>query len=293
MGGGASTAMPASAKKWHPDKLTAKLLRKEEPKFASELEAMRMQSLSAKISFRVKDSYVEEKLDNGGSETGAQIRRAVFRWQDSYSPNQEDSFEREKPKTCIVKLTDVTEVPQMELLGLKSYIMRKVVKYMMDGKGGEWIWDLIPRFILAERAVRVAAVTISRLDTLLTPLYFSRVRVGDFPSVEEWVSKGLGGIPSTWTLQAMAEIKKPYVSATGPTGMFRENGISENVAKAILGGLARLHGACWGMGRNCPLVSWIVERKSTASTLTLYYPMKFGLFPAGFVLLFNLFPLFS
>ena len=60
---------------------------------------MRMQSLSAKISFRVKDTYVEEKLDNGGSETGAQIRRAVFRWKDnSYSPNQEDSFEPDHTK---------------------------------------------------------------------------------------------------------------------------------------------------------------------------------------------------
>jgi hypothetical protein len=279
MGGGASTAMPASAKKWHPDKLNAKLLRQEEPEFAGDLNEMRMQSLSAKISFRVKDTYVEEKLDNGGSETGAQIRRAVFRWKDPYfceKPNQEQD---EHPVSAIVKLTDVTEVPQMELLALKSWMMRHVVKYLMGGKGGDWIWDLIPRFILAERAVRVAAVKIARLDTLLTPLYFSRVRVGDFPSVDEWAKKGLGGIPSTWTLQAMAEIKKPYVSASGPTGtcikslslslslsfslslvslnsrisippgMFKENDVSENVAKVILSGLARLHAACWGMGR--------------------------------------------
>jgi hypothetical protein len=33
--------------------------------------------------------------------------------------------------------------------------------------------------------------------------------------------------------------------------------------------------------RECPLVKWITDRKPTASTLTLYYPMKFGLFPLG------------
>ena len=101
MGGGASTAMPASAKKWHPDKLSAKLLRREEPEFAGELEAMRMQSLSAKISFRTKDSYVEEKLDNGGSETGLRFEELCSDGKIIPTVRIRGGFVRtEKPKTC-------------------------------------------------------------------------------------------------------------------------------------------------------------------------------------------------
>lgn len=277
--GSSASIMPASATTWHPDRLTAKQLRRHYPEFAGELEEMKMQSLTAKISFKISDKeIVEENLENGGSETGAQIRRALFQWR---RLGEELRSEERRPESAIVKLTDVTEVPQMELLMLKSWVMRHIVKMMMGGKGGKWLWDLIPRFILAERAVRLAAQEMPRLNVLLTPLYFSRVRLGDFPTLSRWAKEGIRSIPGTWTLQAMSEVKKPLISASGPTGMFKDNDVSENVAKALLKGLARFHGAAWGHGRDSPLVSWITDRNPNASTLTLYYPNKFGLFPDG------------
>eukprot|EP00939_MAST-03C_sp_MAST-3C-sp1_P000592 g592.t1 len=270
--GASASIIPNSCERWHPDNLTARLLREEFPEFAGALRGLQMGSLNSKISFKHDSGKViTENLENGGSETGAQIRKAKLKWMGQRKKNQ--------PGTAIVKLTDVTEVPQMKLLMTRSWLKRQIVKLLLNGEGGKYLWDLIPRFILAECSVRRAMEKIPRLEVLLTPLYFSRVRVSQFPTQSTWAMKGISSIPSSWTVQGMAEIKPPLVSASGPTGHSPTSGVTEVIAGAILEGLARFHGACWGMGRSSPLTKWILDIDPSASTLTLYYPTKFGLCP--------------
>jgi len=276
--GATASVLPDGAKRFHPDQLTTKTLRKEFPEFAGNLRHLKIESLSSKISFK-QDSgkIITEDLENGGSETGSQLRRAKFKWDEGGDVLQ-------RPRSAVVKLTDVTEVPQMKLLMTRSWIKRQIVRYLLGGEGGKYLWNLIPRFILAECAVRRAMSEVPRLDKLLTPLYFSRVRVSSFPSQAQWAMYGIKAVPSSWTVQGMAEIKPPMTSADGPTGHYLTSNVTENIATAVLEGLARFHGACWGMGRESPLVSWILDINSTASTLTLYYPTKFGLAPYGYEL---------
>ena len=106
--GGSASVLPDGAGRFAPDKLTTKLLRTEFPDVFGDLSRLKIESLSNKVSFKQEcGTVITEDLENGGSETGAQLRRAKFKW------NQIGDVV-DRPATAIVKLTDVTEVPQMK-----------------------------------------------------------------------------------------------------------------------------------------------------------------------------------
>ena len=269
---------------WKPDKLTYEMIKKAFPEFAKDLKSIRMVSMSQTLEWPGGDEQGQEgeekfvdELENGGSETGAMLRKMECTW------NENVKEDKNHPKYVIVKMTDVTEVPQMELLKSEPWLKRWIVKKLLAGPG-QFLWDVIPRIIIAESNVNTEAQKIKKLQHLLPKLYFKKVQVGGtFPTMDKWVSKGINAVAQTWTLQATEEIKPPMISAFGATGCWKGNGVSFVIAKMILRALARLHAVSWGMleCRQNPLVKWIYEKNPKADTTSFFYPMKFGLWPRG------------
>jgi len=267
---------------WKPDKLTFEMIKEAFPDFSKDLKSIRMVSMSQKLEWGggsqdgAGGGFVDE-LENAGSETGAMLRKMECTWKNGVPTD------RNHPKYVIVKMTDVTEVPQMELLKSKPWLKRWIVKKLLAGPG-LFLWDAIPRVILAESRVNTAALQIKEVRKLLPKLHFTRVQIGGtFPTMDEWVKKGIGAVAQTWTLQATEEIKPPMMSAFGATGCWKGNGVTFVVAKMILRALAKLHAINWDP-ENCrqnDLVKWIHEKNPKADTTTFFYPMKFGLWPRG------------
>ena len=136
---------------WKPNKLTFEMIKKAFPEFAKDLKSIRMVSMSQTLEWPGgqgqsqdgQEKFVDE-LENGGSETGAMLRKMECTWNENVS-----SYDNKHPKYVIVKMTDVTEVPQMALLQSKPWLKRWIVKKLLAGPG-QFLWDAIPRVILAE-----------------------------------------------------------------------------------------------------------------------------------------------
>ena len=67
---------------WKPDKLTYEMIKKAFPEFAKDLKSIRMVSMSQTLEWPGGDEQGQEgeekfvdELENGGSETGAMLRK--------------------------------------------------------------------------------------------------------------------------------------------------------------------------------------------------------------------------
>eukprot|EP00940_MAST-03C_sp_MAST-3C-sp2_P002763 g2763.t1 len=257
---------------WRPDHLTLEKIKSEFPAFAKAgLEGISVESMSQQLEWGDK-SFVDT-LENAGSETGARLKRVACTW--SAAGDKHD-----RPDKIIVKMTDVTEVPQMELLRTKSRLKRWAIRKLLNG---DFLWHVIPRMILAECEVNKAALRVRGMEHLLPKLYFSKVEVARFPTQNDWVKRGIKSVSNMWTLQATNMILPPWRSANGVTGMYQNNGVEERISLIILNALAEFHAVNWNPGRcrDSGFVQWIWKRNPAASTLTFFYPMKFGLWPDG------------
>ena len=228
-----------------------------------------------------------EVLENGGSETGAQLRRARIEWNDKDADDN-----RTRPKTMIVKSTDIRDVPHMRILQMNNCIMRFLTKLCLsprqsDGSRQFFLWDVIPRMIMAEAFVQLSRERApERIRKLLPELYFTKI-IGvqkPFPSISEWVWGGLGSVPTYFLSIGIEEFTKPYASAEGYTGSWKQANLSRRMVEFALSGMAQFHSAYWNMDKirtRCELVSWIPEKRKGASTMTFFYPLTIGHWPNG------------
>jgi len=118
-------------------------------------------------------SVGKELLENGGSETGAQLRRVKLEW----NKCAENVDHRNRPSTMILKSTDIREVPHMAILQMSNCLMRFLTKLCLspkqkDGSRQMFLWDVIPRMIMAEAFVQLYRERApERIRKLLPELY--------------------------------------------------------------------------------------------------------------------------
>lgn len=124
--------------RWAPGNITASTVTSAFPDFAEDallrLDRQKMSITFSMTSGQGQGVKMMDKLNNGGSETGAELRQVYFVW----DPKKVKAVPG-KPKSAVLKVTDVCDMPQMKLLTEKMWLKRQIMLYVMGMYVGKTI----------------------------------------------------------------------------------------------------------------------------------------------------------